>query len=90
MKYRNEEKELTMAEHKKNIIRRMSEGFVAWCADTSSAARLERTIAQGVIGVVIGLLSSIAGAPEWAQLCVVPVVMAVLAPIQAEIGKAGE
>lgn len=43
-----------MLEHEKNIVRMVSEGFVAWCADTSPAARLERTIAQGLIGVAIG------------------------------------
>lgn len=74
----------------KNIIRRASEGFVSWCADPSPAARLERTIAQGIIGVVIGLGTGLVGAPEWVQLCIIPVVMAILAPIQAEIGKGAE
>ena len=79
-----------MLEHEKNIVRMVSEGFVAWCADTSPAARLERTIAQGLIGVAIGFFTGFVGAPEWIQVGIVPVVMAMLAPIQAQIGKSLE
>lgn len=71
----------------KPITRRASEAFVNWCADPSPAARFERTVAQGVIGVGVACLSGIAGAPEWVQFAAVPLAMAVLAPIQAEIGK---
>lgn len=67
-------------------IRKYTEAFVAWCADASPAAKFERTVAQGVIGVLMSWLSSLAGAPEVVQTIVVPVTMAVLAPIQAEIG----
>lgn len=69
-----------------NLIRKTSNAFVEWCADNSPAAKLERTIAQGVIGVGVGILAGVAGAPEWVQIGVVPVVMAILAPIQATIG----
>ncbi len=68
---------------KKSITQR----FVDWCADPAPSARLQRTIAQGVIGVGIGCLTSISGAPEWVNMAVVPLAMAVLSPIQAEIGK---
>lgn len=71
----------------KNPIRKATTAFMNWCADTSPAARLERTIAQGVIGVGASLLANTAGAPEWVTIGLAPTVMAILAPIQAEIGK---
>lgn len=52
--------------------------------------RLARTIVQGVLGVVVANLDLLVGvaalAPEWRAL-VVTLVMAVLSPIMAEIGK---
>lgn len=71
----------------KNPIRKATTAFVNWCADTSPAARLERTIAQGVIGVAASAVANIAGAPEWVTIGLAPTVMAILTPIQAEIGK---
>lgn len=51
-------------------------------------ARLLRTIVQGVIGALIAALTYyVAFMPEWAVVVVVPVVMAILSPIMAEIGK---
>ena len=73
-----------------NIIRKATNAFVSWCADPSPAARFERTVAQGVIGVGIACLTGLSGAPDWVQFSVVPLTMAVLAPIQAEIGKTNE
>ena len=73
-----------------NIIRKATNAFVAWCADNSPAAKFERTVAQGLVGVGIACLTGLSGAPEWVQFAVVPSVMAVLAPIQAEIGKTHE
>lgn len=73
-----------------NIIRKATNAFVAWCADNSAAAKFERTVAQGLVGVGIACLTGLSGAPEWVQFAVVPTVMAVLAPIQAEIGKTHE
>ncbi len=74
-----------------NIIRKATNAFVAWCADNSPAAKFERSVAQGVIGVASAGIASIAGAPEWVQIGLVPTVMAVLAPTQAWIGgKYGE
>lgn len=69
-----------------NPIRKTTNAFVVWCADNSPAAKLERTVAQGVIGVGIAVLTGFAGAPEWVQLAVIPTAMAILAPIQAAIG----
>ena len=74
-------------EENKGIIRRASTAFVNWCADTTPAARLERTIFQGVIGVACGTLANVTGAPEWVQLGIIPTVMAIIAPLQAEVGK---
>lgn len=73
-----------------NIIRKATNAFVAWCADNSPAAKFERTVAQGLVGVGIACLTGLSGAPEWVQFAIVPSVMAVLAPIQAEIGKTHE
>lgn len=73
-----------------NIIRKATNAFVAWCADNSAAAKFERTVAQGLVGVGIACLTGLSGAPEWVQFAIVPTVMAVLAPIQAEIGKTHE
>ena len=74
-----------------NIIRKATNAFVAWCADNSTAAKFERSVVQGVIGVASAGIASIAGAPEWVQIGLVPTVMAVLAPTQAWIGgKYGE
>lgn len=68
----------------------LTERFCDWCGDPSPAARLQRTIFQGIIGVGIGCLTSISGAPEWVNMAVIPTAMAILAPIQAEIGKGNE
>lgn len=73
-----------------NIIRKTTNAFVAWCADNSPAAKFERTVAQGLVGVGIACLTGLTGAPEWVQFAVVPATMAVLAPIQAQIGASDE
>ena len=53
-----------------------------------TSARLLRTIVQACIGVLIGYLTTIAPTmPEPVSLLVIPLVMAVLSPIMAEIGK---
>lgn len=53
-----------------------------------TSARLLRTIVQACIGVIIGYLTTIAPTmPETVSLLVIPLVMAVLSPIMAEIGK---
>ena len=52
--------------------------------------RLARTVVQGVLGVVVANLDLLVGtmalAPEWKAL-VVALVMAVLSPVMAEVGK---
>lgn len=52
------------------------------------SARLLRTIVQACIGVLIGYLTAIAPMmPDIVAMLVIPLVMAVLSPIMAEIGK---
>lgn len=67
-------------------MRKLSTKFVNWCADTSAAARIERTIAQGAIGVLAGGLTT----GEWTGAVIVGVLVAVITPIQAAIGKAND
>ena len=54
--------------------------------------RLLRTVAQGVLGVIVANIDLLVGTavlePSWRAL-VVALVMAVLSPVMAEIGKAG-
>ncbi len=55
--------------------------------------RMARTICQGVLGVVVANIDLLVGCvvlePAWRAL-VVALVMAVLSPLMAEIGKAGD
>lgn len=52
-----------------------------------SLARLCRTIAQGVIAVIIAYLTTVSNSvPEIVSLLVIPIVMAILSPIMALIG----
>lgn len=52
--------------------------------------RLARTVVQGVLGVVVANLDLLVGTmvlePEWRAL-VVALVMAVLSPVMAEVGR---
>lgn len=55
--------------------------------------RLLRTVVQGVLGVVVANVDLLMGVavldPTWRALCVA-VVMAVLSPVMAELGKVGD
>lgn len=55
--------------------------------------RLLRTVVQGVLGVVVANVDLLMGVavldPTWRALCVATV-MAVLSPVMAELGKAGD
>ncbi len=55
--------------------------------------RMARTIAQGVLAVLVANIDLLVGCvvlePAWRAL-VVALVMAVLSPLMAEIGKAGD
>lgn len=73
--------------HRKTIIRRATEAFTAWLLDNSAAAKFERTVAQGVVGVAAAALSAASGMPEWFTGIVAPSAMAVLAPTMDALGK---
>lgn len=55
--------------------------------------RLLRTVVQGVLGVVVANVDPLMGVavldPTWRALCVA-MVTAVLSPVMAELGKAGD
>lgn len=58
------------------------------CNDT--ACRLARTIVQGLLGVLVANIDTIIGAIDFeptVRALIVALVMAVLTPIMAEIGK---
>lgn len=79
-----------MADHKKPLVRRATEAFTSWLRDGSAAAKFERTVAQGVLGVAAAAISAATGMPEWFNALVAPSVMAVLAPSMDMIGKSLE
>ena len=60
--------------------------FLDWCHDPSPEARFTRTIAQGIIAVIVSGLTT----GEWGAALIVGVVMAVISPIHAEIAKGQE
>lgn len=55
--------------------------------------RLLRTVVQGALGVVVANVDLLMGTavldPTWRALCLA-MVMAVLSPVMAELGKAGD
>lgn len=74
----------------KNIIDKATDGFVEWCAKDTPGARLQRTIAQGVIGVASSAVAYYITGDGAAAVVVAPVIMAILAPVQKAIGNKGE
>lgn len=63
-----------------------------WLKDNGTKARLERTILQGIIGVLIAnldLLVGFASIPPELKPVIAALVMAVLSPIMSELGKGG-
>lgn len=72
------------------MIDKATNAFIDWCARDTAAARLQRTVVQGIIAVIVGLITMWSDAPEWATVAAMPLVMAVLSPIQAAIGNSGE
>lgn len=71
-----------------NPIRMCTNAIVAWCADNSAAAKLERTIAQALFGLFSSWVSSLAGAPEIVQVVICPTIMAIMSPVMAYVGNA--
>lgn len=68
------------------MIDKITNAFIAWCARDTAAARFQRSIVQGVIGVLVGGLTT----GEWTGALIVGVIMAILAPIQKAISNHGE
>lgn len=71
----------------------MLEKFKNWCGSNTALAKCTRTIAQGVIGVLVAYAADIiAGFGLDTTTCAVitALVMAVLAPIQAQLGKGAD
>lgn len=68
-------------------MRKITSKFVEWCADNSPAAKLERTVAQGIIGVVSGVTASLCTGDGVIGTVVAPSVMVVLTSVQAYIGE---
>lgn len=67
----------------------MSEGIRWFFESNTPGARVLRTIVQGIIGVIISYLGVVAtNSPEIVSMLIIPIVMAILSPIMAEIGKA--
>ena len=79
-----------MAQHASGETRTLRQRFFDWCAEDSAAARFERSVAQGVIGVASGILAAYATQDPFIGTVVAPTVMAVLAPLQKVLGNRGE
>lgn len=60
--------------------------FLNWCHDPSPEARFTRTVAQGIIGILVSGLAT----NEWGAAAIVGLIMAILSPVQAEIAKGQE
>lgn len=73
-----------------SIIDKAADGFVAWCAEDTPGARLQRTIVQGVIGVAGAAVAYYITGDGVASTVVAPVIMSVLAPLQKAIANKGE
>lgn len=69
-------------------MRKYTQKFIAWCAEDTPAARFERSVVQGVIGAGVGILSGVAASNPVVGAVVAPCIMALIAPVQAWIGKA--
>lgn len=69
----------------------MYKALVQWCSSNSALARCTRTIAQGVVGVLVANVDYFIGAQFDAQTkaVLVALTMAVLSPVQAML-KEGE
>ena len=68
------------------MIDKITNAFIAWCARDTAAARFQRSIVQGVIGILVGGLTT----GEWSGALIVGAIMAILSPIQKAISNHGE
>lgn len=62
--------------------------IIKWIlSDNSSYAKCARTIIQGVIAVIISVITFYSTtAPEWVSICICPTLMAILSPLMAILG----
>lgn len=67
-------------------MRKFEERFIAWCAEDTAVARFERTVAQGVIAVVVAGITT----GDWEVASLTGIIMAVLSPVQKLISNKGE
>lgn len=75
-----------MSDGKKALVRRATEGFCAWCAEDTPAARFERTVAQGAVAAVaVGVTTG-----EWGAAFATALAMAVISPVQAALAEKGD
>lgn len=68
----------------------LTEKFIHWCNADSESARFQRTVVQGIVGVIITYTPQLITQfmlPEWVSGAIVAGIMCILAPIQAAIGK---
>lgn len=81
-----------MADHAKDetALEGITDRFIKWCARDTAAARFQRSVAQGLIGVASGLLSAAATNDPVIGTIVAPTVMCVLSPVMKAVGNKGE
>lgn len=81
-----------MANHAKDesALDGVTDKFIKWCARDTAAARFQRSVAQGVIGIASGALSAWATQDPFVGTVVAPTVMCVLSPVMKAIGNKGE
>lgn len=68
------------------MIDKFTNAFIEWCARDTAAARFQRTVVQGIVGVIVGGLTT----GEWTGALFVAFVMAVIAPFQKAMANKGE
>lgn len=69
----------------------MMEKFKKWCSSNTASAKCTRTIAQGIVGAFVAyapdLIAGCTVIPMEYKPLVVACVMAILSPIQAQLGE---
>lgn len=68
------------------MIDKLTNAFIRWCQRDTAAARFQRSVVQGVLGVIAGGVAT----GEWSGALVVGTITAILSPIQKAIGNKGE
>ena len=72
------------------MINKATDEFIEWCAKDTASARLQRSVAQGLVGVACAAVAYYLTGNGVVSVIVTPSVMALLAPIQKAIGNKGE